>query len=155
MEGIAIKSKVCSIEGCGEAHYAKGLCRKHYRKTPEIRLREMEYRKSPVFKAYIKEYRKRPEAQAKRLEYFRRPGVRERHNAQMRAARTNETPEQAEKRKAIAREYYKDYNRYRDADKLVERCVEQGLSKPTAEAYVKDGALLKQRTKELDEEAKR
>jgi len=38
-------SRKCSKEDCCQKHFAKGLCRKHYRKLPYVRQQEKEYNK--------------------------------------------------------------------------------------------------------------
>jgi HNH endonuclease len=57
--------KHCSIHGCTRTHYARGLCKPHYRQTAEQQ-------------AKTREYRDRPEVQAKRREQNRKRNKRRR-----------------------------------------------------------------------------
>ena len=65
--------RICSVEGCGGAHAAKGLCRPHYSAAYD-----KEYLQRPEVKvriaAYAREWRKSPKGVA----YRARPEVRER-----------------------------------------------------------------------------
>lgn len=60
---------VCKVEGCGRSRHARGLCRRHYEREPDVRAKRNErwkqkYRSNPEFNARVK-------ATAKRS-YFRR-----------------------------------------------------------------------------------
>ena len=39
-------SRLCCEDGCDEIHYAKGLCKKHYMSSPQIKQQQKEYRAS-------------------------------------------------------------------------------------------------------------
>ena len=81
--------RVCSIEGCGELHCAKGLCRYHYNKQhwqlPETKQKLKEYYLRPEFKKHYSEYYMRTDVQQKRAKS--RMARRERINASAKITR--------------------------------------------------------------------
>lgn len=46
-----MSGKICSVEGCGGKHNAKGLCRKHYHQTPEYKACDKARSQTPEYKA--------------------------------------------------------------------------------------------------------
>ena len=52
--------RVCSIDGCGKKHYAKGLCLKHYQQTDKFKDYQkryyQRYHQTDKFKASVKRY---------------------------------------------------------------------------------------------------
>ncbi len=90
--------KICSVEGCGRKHEAKGLCSKHYQsrrytQIPEVRERILAhgkaYHQRPEVKEHRKEYCQRPDVSVKikakykeySKDYWHRPYVKERKRA--------------------------------------------------------------------------
>ena len=86
--------RTCSSKNCKEKYFAKGFCRRHYRQTPEVKVKEKEYSKkrnqmpevrakqkaskmTPEYKAYQKEYNKKynqtPERKAQMKKYKQKP----------------------------------------------------------------------------------
>ena len=86
--------RTCSSKNCKEKNFAKGFCRRHYRQTPEVKVKEEEYRKkrsqmpevkarqkarkmTPEYNAYHKkymqEYNRRPEVKEKKREFSQTP----------------------------------------------------------------------------------
>ncbi len=77
MDSMDSMMRVCSIDGCEKKYCAKGLCQRHYRQLPEVKLRRKEidkkYESKPESKLKRKERRKRysskPESKLKRKKY--------------------------------------------------------------------------------------
>jgi len=52
-------SRLCCEDGCDEIHYAKGLCKKHYMSSPQIKQQQKEYRASLKGKEVSKNKKKK------------------------------------------------------------------------------------------------
>lgn len=46
--------KLCSVVGCSGKHYAKTVCKKHYRQMPDQKAYQKAYCQRPEVKAYQK-----------------------------------------------------------------------------------------------------
>ena len=86
-----VETKLCSINGCRNKHYGKGLCKLHYmieyNQRPKIKERGKEYLQRPEVKEhrneYYKEYNKRPKTKERIKRYYtgynQRPEIKEHH----------------------------------------------------------------------------
>ena len=67
--------RLCSVEGCGREHYAKGFCVRHYRQSPEqkarSKIRWKTYSQQPNVKAFRKVYFQRSDVKARKKEWRR------------------------------------------------------------------------------------
>ena len=65
--------RTCSFRNCKEKYYAKGLCKYHYERSPEViekrRESDRKYRQGPDGKAKAKAWELTPKAKATRKKY--------------------------------------------------------------------------------------
>jgi len=57
--------RICSIKGCGEKHFCKGLCPKHFALTPERKSYQKARQQTPEYKAKNAALRHTPEYKAR------------------------------------------------------------------------------------------
>ena len=108
---------LCSVEGCGQKHEARGFCASHYRNLPEVRKAnrewQREYLQRPKVRKARMEYRARPESKKAEREWRQRPEVKKAIRE-----RKRDRAQRPEVKKAI-----RERVRTRDNDPTLPRCI--------------------------------
>lgn len=112
---------MCSVEGCGEKHRAKGFCHSHYNQMPEMRAYFLAYSRTAEARAAQRRLSRSPERLAYQKAYFKKYKLTPEYKATAAAAKKKYRA--SAYGKARAREYDRSpkakemHSRYRQSPK--------------------------------------
>jgi hypothetical protein len=63
--------RTCSVEGCGQKHFAKTFCKKHYDQSPARKEQLKRFQKSEKYRAILKRYNATEKAKVTKRAYYK------------------------------------------------------------------------------------